>query len=231
MKIIIYVICYDDKTSAISQNVYAQYPWFRIFRIPESTPELESAMYLKYLPGELYNEWKDADFVGTISWKAHTKTSIRRICDMLENPESLQEIVPFCCMHLKPHPIYQAKCKHKLFEKVWTGIISKLKSSDSKDIPTHIDFENYFHFPFFAFNYWMCTPEWMNRYIAFAKITKSIMDSDEEIKKLMFMDATYNAGRLSKDRLIHIFGVPWYTYHPFVFERLSGFFFKEIYRT
>ena len=46
-----------------------------------------------------------------------------------------------------------------------------------------------------------------------------IMEQNKEIQKLLNKDAKYKESKLSRDKLIETFGVPYYTFQPFVCER------------
>ena len=82
--------------------------------------------------------------------------------------------------------------------------------------------------PLVQCNYWMAKPELMQDYINFAKKIKQRMDetSDGGLQALLYSDSQYR-GQLSKERLVQISGKPYYTYHPFICERLPGFFFRK----
>jgi hypothetical protein len=64
----------------------------------------------------------------------------------------------------------------------------------------------------------------MKRYIEFVMKAMHIMETDVDMKKLLYTDSGYRSN-LSKGQLMKISGHPYYTHHPFVLERLSCFFF------
>ena len=67
---IIYVLCYDDVTEEKARTEFGMFKWARIYRIPKESQNhlFEGVMYQTELM-KLYDEWKDKDYVGTISYK------------------------------------------------------------------------------------------------------------------------------------------------------------------
>lgn len=216
MKIIIYILCYDEYTENVSKCVYGMYPWCRVFRIPEPSVYLEFSMYTIYLP-QLQSEWADADFVGTLSWKAFKKVLLDDVNAVIEaageNP-----FVPFFLY--RGNALAQATHAHPLFSRIWVRVLSRLGYPGHQIMSRTI--------PLVQCNYWMAKPELMRMYIDFAKKLKQRMDTpnDSGLRALLYSDSQYR-GQLSKERLTEIFGKPYYTYHPFVCERMPGFFFKK----
>lgn len=212
-KVIIYVLCYDDHTEKVSHRVYGSHPWCRVFRLPAHHVELESSMYTVYLDTKR-SEWEHADYVGTISWKAFKKIPIDHITRLLRVADpSRHDVVPF--FPVKGDAVAHADKCHPGFALLWERLLSSLGCPQEQVACRD--------FTFFACNYWMCRPRIMNYYIRFAKQVRVKME-DPELREMLYNDARY-PGSLSSVRLTQIFGHPWYTFHPFIFERLPGLFF------
>jgi hypothetical protein len=216
MKIIIYVLCYDEYTENVSRCVYGIYPWCRIFRMPEPSVYLEFSMYTRYLQ-ELRSEWADADFVGTLSWKAYQKVLIGDIAEAIASAGG-KSFVPFFLY--RGNALAQANHAHPLFSRIWVRLLSRMGYPGHQILSRTI--------PLVQCNYWMAKPDLMQEYINFAKKIKQRMDetSDGGLQALLYSDSQYR-GQLSKERLVQISGKPYYTYHPFICERLPGFFFRK----
>lgn len=75
--------------------------------------------------------------------------------------------------------------------------------------------------PVIYYNYWITSPvildEYMNEVLLPAM---ELMENDKEIKDLCMQDAKYPHAIKDNKRLYEVFGRPFYTYHPFVCERL-----------
>ncbi len=80
--------------------------------------------------------------------------------------------------------------------------------------------------PVFYNNYFMAKPEWIIKYIDFYKKVIDIMENNNDIKYLLNQNSAY-PGKLLEypEILIKICSRPYYTFHPFIIERLPCFFF------
>jgi hypothetical protein len=72
----------------------------------------------------------------------------------------------------------------------------------------------------------MAKPEWVIKYISFYKNVVYIMENNTNIKYLLYQNSNYHGKLLEyPEILIKICGRPYYTFHPFIIERLVCFFF------
>jgi hypothetical protein len=113
--------------------------------------------------------------------------------------------------------VEQAKYHTPLFLKAWTILLQKMGYETTVSLSKEI--------PLFVCNCWIAKPQWMERYIDFAMHAMSLIMTDPLLKDLCYNDSKYNAGNLCTDKLILISGKPFYTFHPFLLERLPCFFF------
>jgi hypothetical protein len=105
---------------------------------------------------------------------------------------------------------------HPDFSKVGDMILSKIgyKGATKRDIQMVYS------------NHWIATPEVYERYVDEMLIpAMEIMESDSEINELVNRDSGYRIGFkgekiASKETCLKVFGKPYYTYHPFICERL-----------
>lgn len=111
---------------------------------------------------------------------------------------------------------------HKDFIKIGNLIFNKLGFGDVDKIDT----------PNIYMNYWIIKSELFDRYCKeVLNPVMAIMEEDEEIKELLMQRTTYkNSEDLSmrnianEEQCMELFGVPYYTYHPFVLERCMATF-------
>ena len=214
MKILVYIICYNDHTEAEAKRRFRGQSWGRILRI-DSTPYLESEVYNSHLLS-LQREWLDADYVGTLAWRAHDKTEI----NMEKIKGVLQDAQPdvFAFLLGTMQMLSQATTFHPNFGHNWLQLLSRM-CYDERDC-MHPDI------PFFACNYWLARPRWMRAYISFFQNAKMIIDNPRLPLHLeMWKDAKYSTSLMSPSRCLEVFGVPYFPFHPFVCERLPCFFF------
>jgi len=226
--VIIYVICHNDDTVEKAKRIYSDYSWARILKM-DDTVYMESFTHIHHL-GELYDSWKDAKFVGTITHSANTKILIPHIDKMIQNIDEY-DVVPFitCTYDL----VYQTnKCHPDVLD------ILRLMLSQTE----YSNYDTTSKFEFHISNYWITKPKHMIAYIKFITTLYNIMETDENIKSLLFKDPkgyfganqTKNEilkdnkiGFLPKEKMIEKFGTTHYSGHCFLCERLPSIFFHN----
>ena len=220
-RVVVYVLCHDDASEAIARASFGAYPWAHPLRIP-STPYRETVVFDSLL-AQRRDEWKDADYVGTLSWRAHWKIRVPDIqaeVDAECERRRLQGRPSSDVWALWPSPgtrlLEQATTCHPRFADVWCPLLRALGYDDSQTRDPAV--------PAFFGNYWMASPEWMERYMAFYTRAKLVMDTDPGLQDALWSDARYG-GAQSPERCLEIFGRPYYTHHAFIGERLPCFFF------
>ena len=213
MKIRIYVLCYNKETQRIAEAEYGDKEWAKVLFI-DTTALLECIMYDSWLKDH-YDDWKDFDYVGTLSWKASQKI---RLLDMDKLGNILDvlpfDVVPFYVSNLEL--LKASNWSHPDFKKIWITIIRNLGYSEDIAVDDSI-------IPFYC-NYWITKPDLMLKYIEFFNKAKSLIDTNEDIQGYISNDSGY-VGALSRERCQELFGKPYYTYHPFIYERLPCFYF------
>lgn len=63
----------------------------------------------------------------------------------------------------------------------------------------------------------------MDQYLKLVIKAMDLVENDPTLSQLCRVDAQYQ-GRLSLQKKMAVFGVPYYTLVPFIFERLAAFF-------
>jgi hypothetical protein len=172
-------------------------------------------MYSSWLL-EHIEEWRECDYVGTLSWKAPQKIPVP---DMQALTSHLAfrspDVVPFFPCH--ESIILQAERHHPLFRELWCGLTRELGISEERAIDPTI--------PLFFCNYWMARPSWMLRYMEFFKKAQHVLDTCEAIQANLWTDSRFDKV-ISDEKCMEIFGKPYYPYHCFLCERLPCLFFK-----
>ena len=204
MKVIIYVLCYNDDTEQQARDQWEQYSWARVYRMKRRTELLESIMYKTELM-ELYDEWKDADYVGTVSHRAFQKFPdqksylLNKVADVSGNFVEL----------IKPSnsPYYHNDFMKTTFEHMLSRV--GLKPSDK----------------WLFCNYWCCPPSVMKAYIQwFNEKWLPVLYSTDGL----WDDAKHFTPYMpSAEELMIQLGRPYYTYHCFLCERIVSPFFDD----
>lgn len=216
MKAVVYVLCYDEASTAAATREFAAWPWATVVTLPETEGAsrfMEGAAFLGLLP-ERRAEWADADFVGTLSWKAGTKIGLDRLGGVLEGVKGTADAVAFLpsADHLMRHSV---RC-HPRFLEIWVPLLEAMGFAAGEAV--HIDI------PCFFCNYWAATPAWMDRFLEFYGRATRVLESLPSVQEPLWSDSGYGT-QLSIERRMQIYGTPYIPYHPFVCERLACFFF------
>lgn len=209
---LVYIVYHDDESKQKAQK-YEKEPWARLLYI-ETTKYLESYAY-KILK-EREEEWKNKKFVGVIKYSFEEKTIFYDFDKICENTEA--EVLTF--VGPESHSpdtqgvsmIKTARRCHPYFPSIWAHILVTRLGMDgdkvfSEDIPA------------FYSNFWIAKTELFREYLRIYEIVHQIMEMDEILHPLLHQNAAYFQ-HIDQKRLTEIMGVPYYTYHPFVMERL-----------
>ena len=210
MKTRIYILAYNDKTFENASNFYEKYEWAKVIRI-KTTVLFESIIFDEWLLDN-YDDWKDFDNIGFISWKANQKICINaldNVIKQLNENDYDYDIKPL--YSFKKSEIDSFSLGYKILDIVFT----KLNYPDK--YVYRDDFIKFFC------NYWITKKDTLLEYIGFFKRCKEIIDTDEEIQSIIWDDAYYPG--LNTEQLLKIFNKPHYCYHPFIYERIPFFYF------
>jgi hypothetical protein len=218
MKIIIYVLCYDQYSWEEAHRHFKDYSWARPFFIP-TTFYMENVMYWLCLE-QLRSEWYDADYVGTISWKAPQKMKIVDFEKIIEDFSFLSDPDVIALYSLLPtgglDVLQHAQASHPEFMNIWIPLLKELGYSTED--------ASFSNLPVFFCNYWVAKPAWMDKYMEFFKNAKQVMDYYEPIQSRLWSDSRFKYG-VTKERCLQIYGRAYFPYHAFICERLPNFFF------
>lgn len=229
---IIYVLCYDDISEQKAQDDFSSFPWARIYRIPQESQNhlFEGVMYTTELM-KLYDEWKDKEFVGTISYKLKDRlnfyhyTTMNSIDDKICNTSKTEyNVVPFMYYNGSHFGELYPDVKNTYIYLTDTLVPIKqhnTKFGVKKLLNRETELANQ---SFFFFNYWMATPSVMLDYVYFFNSTW--------LPALESMPNVWNnsgyKGKLSPNECKKLTTrADYYPYHPFINERLPATFFRN----
>lgn len=194
-----YVLCYDAYSRRHAEVTFAGLPCALVIEI-EQTFLFEGVMYQRTLR-EREHEWADADFVGTVAWSFSAKRPLGVLTRALAlaNPEhhDFVNLFPSRTAALVGHTPETAQC-----------FVDMMRTCQLPPPPAGT--------AFCMANYWMATPALMREYLTFFE--QSWMPALQSHPHAM-ANAGYS-GKLTKDQLIDLAGVPYYPVAPFVNERV-----------
>lgn len=215
-KILLYILCQDSHSEKQAVDRFRKQTWAHILRLDpdwQHSGLQENCMQLQYLP-EHEDEWKDQDFVGTISQKAPQKIDLTRLINTMElgtvGPKQQQledfDAIFFFCSKMS----FESSVRgHPNFMKIWTDSIQNQCMITSKET---------------AFcNFWMARPCCMINQIHYFKDKIWLQVSRHP---LAMTDAKQKSTH-SKESIQKCNGRPQYTHVPFILERVPRNFFKD----
>lgn len=215
MRIVVYVLAYDAASEQEAQARFGGHEWARVVRLPDDSAQnkyMEGAAFLSVLPARRA-EWQDADFVGTLSWKAHQKIGIPGRFDKLCADVQTADVVAL--LPSTEHMLMQAVRCHPRFLEVWVPLLQKMGYAASDVVSIRL--------PSMYCNYWLAKPAWMDKFLSFYARAVHLLETDEELQEPVWDSACYNTA-LPPERVLKVYGKAQVTYHPFVSERLISAF-------
>lgn len=211
MRVVVYVLAYDEESTREAHARFGGYDWARVVTLPDdpvANKYMEGAAFLSVLPARRA-EWQDADFVGTLSWKAHQKICIPghfdKLCAEMRHADVL------ALLPSTEHMLMQAVRCHPRFLEVWVPLLEKMGYA-AKDVVS-------IKIPSLYCNYWLAKPAWMDKFLSFYARAVHLLETDEELQEPVCDSACYTTA-LPPERVMKIYGKAQVTYHPFINERL-----------
>lgn len=218
MKAVVYVLAYDDASEARAREEYDKCAWARVVRLSGALPGaryMEGAAFLSLLPS-LRDEWRDADFVGTLSWRASDKIHIPPNFERVLEEVRGSDVVALLPSTEKLLP--QAVRSHPRFLECWVPLLLRLGVEPAEAVRDDV--------ACFFCNYWLATPARMDEWLAWFARAVRVLDGAPEVQEALWSPSGYGS-RLGPERLRAVYGVDYLPMMPFVAERLAPFFFSH----
>ena len=207
VKAILYVLYYNDETKARAIASYSMNPICKFLFVP-TTVYCESFVITELLIQRI-DEWKSCDYVGMISHKARGKCCIPEEFSKLEIAKAEgYQIIGFNFAPSADAYLIDAFKEHKNLEDILTTLAQLVPLNLDKTVPIWC-------------NYWFMTPSVLYKYIVFLRHIKTIFESNTELKRLLWEDAGWQK---PPKNFTEVTGLEYFPHHPFVMERITGFF-------
>lgn len=165
------------------------------------------------------------DYVGHVTYSYKSKIAPFDFGDLCKKYNDTHDVIGlFSGVSVAPgaiHPMYDfAEGAHPGFMKIWDRLM---------DLMGHADYKSLGNPPAFYCNYWIARRDLWNKYCDFANTAVKLLSTDPILMELCSQDSSYRGTiqgtSLTPTRLQEICGKPYYTFEPFVMERLPCFFF------
>lgn len=208
MKFMVYVLYHDDTSKAYIDQHYP-FSWVKPVFIP-TTNYFESIFFIKMMR-ELYDEWKDLDYVGVMTWKANQKVQINEQ-NMLVKMIRGADVIPlsFYRTGYNSKVVAWASECHPNFKSLWTKMTQHLGYDEAKALSEDI--------PAFYYNYWLAKPKWVVGYLEHVQKAYEYLEKEPSIQEELHADSKF---ALDKPRP----GMAYLTHHCFLLERLPCLYF------
>jgi hypothetical protein len=218
--IIIYILYFNEETKRLSYELFEKHPLWAVPLELDQTHLLESGMYATQL-NNMYEDWKDADYVGTISPRG-AKSKIKNLAVLCKafdtyisdrNQNTFGDIAFFLPFKEKPGWKHSNK-KGFLCQSILNSCI---QTCNLKTIPGD-QLLGYC-------NFWMAKPTYLKDYIdLFASTFLPKLESQAAV----WTDSEYKGNKKyskqERERLFKIFTKSYYPLHPFICERFINSF-------
>lgn len=219
--LILYMVYHDDTSHEIAKGYAHKYSWVRPLFLP-STRYMESYAYI--LLKDLQHEWKDKKYVGMIKYSFENKAPWYDFHQILE--ETGTDVLAFVgseshgIQSRHTSMIAMAEGSHPMFCTIWTHILKTRMRFVGNIFSDEI--------PAFYSNSWIARCTMFQEYLHFFANAYHVMENDPIIHSALMFDAQYYCGQTPLERVKEIMGVPYYTHHAFIAERLPCFYFWAI---
>ena len=158
------------------------------------------------------DEWINKKFVGCISYKFPEKCPRINIEQIIKEQENKD---------IDVIGLYTPHATFKWGEYVQPGCITIL--AQIIKIINDTDIESFLNKKPFYCNYWICRPQILLKYIYFIDEIIEKIEMNPSICDLLYNNSGYS-GTINVDKQYRLFGKPFYTWHPFIMERLLPLF-------
>lgn len=205
----IFLCCYNQESLDIATKYAEKYSFFKVHFLKQSVYlENELLFYLRDNP----QEWEGFEWVGMLASTFQRKIPLLNFSAICEKYSDM-DFIPFRT---------DGEDLEKLCKKCHTNLKEILKLTLSKfQMDTSV--LNKIVTTVF-FNYWVMKKPMLSTYLKFISDVRNYWDNDIAIRGLLYENARYSVGTLTKEQTKAKFGVPYYPHHTFVLERLVGIF-------
>lgn len=211
----IYVTYHSEESKQTVRHLEDYPNIFRFVLLPNDK-YFENAVFQYHLDN--LDKVQDYECVGHVTYSYQNKGPGYDF-DLLASKYLLSNACDFVALRsAKLHNLYKfAETWHPGFLKVWERLIYLLGYGDFRKYPVPYSF---------YCNYWMTKKDTFTKYAHLVVRAMKLMDTDPLLKDLSNRDSGYQGTMktLPKEKLIAMTGYPYYTFHPFVLERLPCFF-------
>jgi glycosyltransferase involved in cell wall biosynthesis len=206
--IIIYIICHNEELLNNAFIIYGKYWWAKPILMKYQDYSFENSFWKQL--SEMEIDWENCYMIGSLSYSAFKKINL----DIVDTIISNNLYIPNVYYHFMdtniPIPNFNTE-KHPYFNNIWNDVLIDLKLLDTTESNC---------------NYWMCKPSLMKHFIDWYI---NICSKKLIVHPYIFEDALYTGkdynNSVNKEKLVEMWGKPYYPHYIFIAERLNKSFF------
>lgn len=206
MSIQCYVCHHETEESRLlAEEVCKRFPFMKTYKLG-ATKLFESDFFKNVEVDE------SCKYIGMLTYRVTTRPNVLML--------NIGYILTYCDLDVvtvnysRFDLLTKAELFHPGFKNIWITLMKKLLP-DLSESEVWND-----KIPMFYNNYWYAKPKVILGYREFLK------KAEEELEKIpeVYNDSGYTVGNVPKEQLEKITGKRYYTFHPFIFERLPCIF-------
>lgn len=219
-KLCMLVTYHDEKSKLFCEDLHRAKPMlFRPVALSSvENPFFEARMFDICHKGELALP-TTASHVGHVAY-SYAKKIPAYDFERLVNKYPDHDVIALAAC--RTHTLYRfADRWHPGFMKIWQLLMRRVLGDDETSCAaTRIEYDI---LPFYC-NYWIAKKPVFDKFCEFVSACMECIRNDPELTELCLQDSKYQGGNLTPEQLMGIGGRPYYTFHPFITERLMPFF-------
>jgi len=194
-----------DESRLLAEEITRRFPFMKTYKL-NSTKMFESEFFMNVDVDE------SCKYIGMLTYRVTSRPQVIMLNIGYILSYSDSDVVTV--NYNMGDGLTKAELFHTGFKNIWLKLMKiLLPELSEKDVWND-------QIPMFYNNYWYAKPKVILEYREFLK---KAVDALEEIPEV-YQDSGYSVGNTPKDALEKITGKPYYTFHPFILERLPCIF-------
>ena len=210
---IIYILCHNEENLNHSFVIYEKYSWAKPILMKYQDYSFENSFLIQL--SEIEKDWEGYDMIGTLSYSAFKKINLDIVDTIITNNLFEPNVYYHFMDSTVSIPNSNTK-KHPYFDVIWKNALIDLKLLDVTESNC---------------NYFMCKPIIMKYFINWYvnKCSKTLINYPYIFEDALYTGKDYS-NSVSKEKLIKIWGKPYYPHYIFIAERLNKSFFVSYHK-
>ena len=226
----LFVLCHNKDTCDQASEQFSYYSWSQYTYLMPSTNLFETYFYTNIIENLIEVVNQSTSWVGSISWKASTKTYVHVIDRMLSDESLMQDGVDVIGFWT-PSEFDPKYCNSTVYLQsngahpgIFQFIKYILKGVGESEENISLLRQPYPQFKSFYGSYFVARPALMQEYIVWIRRVMVFLGKDPFARTYIWSDSKYGGDMTVP---LKVYGLSFYPLHPFIGERLVQYFFNS----